>query len=136
MGHTVSLHPGSPGTGWLALGGGGEGLSHLEHKVSSLHPLHSHYLPVCLPQCRQSTNSIFSQTHHMNKRWEELSLGTLGYASTLSRMWILKHVLWSHFSVCVGPSLPRVLCWTPAQHPFPTPSLTLLCLGAQMASRD
>jgi len=113
------LYPGSPATGWLALGGGGEGLSHLEHKVGSLHPQHSHYLPVCLPQCRQSTNSIFSQIHHMNKRWEELSLGTLGYASTLSRMWILKHVLWSHFCVCVRPYLPRVLRWTPVSIPSP-----------------
>lgn len=57
----------------------------------------------------QSTNSIFCQTHHVNKRWEVLSLGTWDYASTVSRMWILKHVVWSHFGVCVCPSLPRVL---------------------------
>lgn len=43
------FHAGSPRTGGLALGGGGEGLSRLEHKGRSLHPQHSRCLSCVHP---------------------------------------------------------------------------------------
>lgn len=133
LGALSHFHPGSPRTGGLALRGGGEGLAVSNTRAgASTHSIlivYRVFTPV------QSTNSIFSQTHRMNRRWKVLSLGTLDYASNVSRVWIWEHVVWSHFSVYVCPSPPGLLRWTPGQHSFPTLSLTLLCLEAQMMSK-